>query len=56
MSKEGQAVGETMTHGIISVTQETDLEEVSHFLVHERIRQLLALSIAAQGCRSASHV
>ncbi len=48
MSKEGQTVGEIMTRGVISVTQDTDLEEVSHLFVHERISRLPVLAIAAR--------
>ena len=40
ISKEGRTVGEIMTRGVISVTLDTDLEEVSHILVHERIKRL----------------
>ncbi len=43
ISKEGQQIGEIMTRGVISVTPDTDLEEVSHLLVHERIRRLPVL-------------
>ena len=40
ISKEGRTVSEIMTRGVISVTLDTDLEEVSHILVHERIKRL----------------
>ncbi len=40
ISKVGRTVGEIMTRGVISVTPHTDLEEVSHILVHERIKRL----------------
>src|SRR5260370_24021633 len=40
IGKEGQTVGEIMTRGVISVTPDTDLEEVSHILVHQRIKRL----------------
>ncbi len=43
IGKEGQKVGELMTRGVISVTPDTDLEEVSHLLVYERIRRLPVL-------------
>ncbi|GAC1402794.1 MAG: CBS domain-containing protein [Ktedonobacteraceae bacterium] len=43
ISKEGQTVGEIMTHGVITITPDTDLEEVSHILVHERIKRLPVL-------------
>ncbi len=40
ISKEGRTVGDIMTHSIISVSADTDLEEASYILVHERIRRL----------------
>ena len=43
ISKEGQTVGDIMTRGVISVTPDTDLDEVSHLLVHERIKRLPVL-------------
>jgi len=43
ISKQGQTVGEIMTRGVISVTPDTDLDEVSHLLVHERIKRLPVL-------------
>lgn len=43
ISKEGQTVGDIMSHDVISVTPDTDLEEVRHILVHERIKRLPVL-------------
>jgi CBS-domain-containing membrane protein len=43
MSKSGQTVGSIMTPGCISVAPDTDLEDVSHILVHENIRRLPVL-------------
>ena len=43
ISKEGETVAEIMTRGVISVTPDTDLDEVSHLLVHERIKRLPVL-------------
>src|SRR5439155_10696704 len=43
ISKEGQTVGEIMTRGVVSVTPDTDLEEVGHILVNERIKRLPVL-------------
>ena len=43
IGKEGKTVGDIMTRGVISVTPDTDLEEVSHLLVHERIKRLPVL-------------
>jgi CBS domain-containing protein len=44
IGKEGQAVGDIMSRAVISVTPDTDLEEVSHILVHERIKRLPVLA------------
>jgi CBS domain-containing protein/DNA-directed RNA polymerase subunit RPC12/RpoP len=43
IGKQGRTVGEIMTRGVISVTPDTDLEEASRILVHERIKRLLVL-------------
>lgn len=43
ISKEGQRVGDIMTRGVISVTPDTELEDVGHILVHERIKRLPVL-------------
>jgi CBS domain-containing protein len=43
ISKAGQTIGEIMTRGVISVTPDTDLEEVGYLLVHERIKRLPVL-------------
>jgi len=43
ISKDGRSVGEIMTRGVISVMPQTDLEEVSHILLHERIKRLPVL-------------
>jgi CBS domain-containing protein len=43
IAKEGRKVGDIMTRGVISVSEDTDLEEVSHILVHERIKRLPVL-------------
>ena len=43
ISKQGQTVDEIMTRGVISVTPDTNLDEVSHLLVHERIKRLPVL-------------
>lgn len=39
IGKEGRTVGEIMSRGVISVTPDTDLEEVSYLLVHESIKR-----------------
>jgi CBS domain-containing protein len=44
ISKEAQTVGEIMTRGVISVTPDTDLEDVGHILVQERIKRLPVLN------------
>lgn len=43
ISKQGPTVGDIMSRGVISVTPDTALEEVSHLLVHERIKRLPVL-------------
>ncbi|HLJ34157.1 MAG TPA: CBS domain-containing protein [Ktedonobacteraceae bacterium] len=43
ISKEGKTVGEIMTRGVISITPDTELEEVRHILVNERIKRLPVL-------------
>lgn len=43
ISKEGKTVGEIMTRGVISVSADTDLQDMSHILVHERIKRLPVL-------------
>ncbi len=43
ISKEGQTVGQIMSHSVISVTPDTDLEVVRHILVNERIKRLPVL-------------
>ena len=40
ISKEGRTAREIMTRGVISVTPDTDLDEVRYILVHERIKRL----------------
>jgi CBS domain-containing protein len=43
IAKKGRLVRDIMTRGIISVTSETDLEEVRRILISERIRRLLVI-------------
>jgi CBS domain-containing protein len=43
IAKEGRHVHDIMTRGVISVTEDTDLEEVSRILIHERIKRLPVL-------------
>jgi CBS domain-containing protein len=43
IGREGETVGDIMTRSVISVTPETDLEEVRRVLVLERIRRLIVL-------------
>lgn len=43
IGKEGRTVGDIMTRSVISVTPDTDLDEVSRILVHERIKRLIVL-------------
>jgi CBS domain-containing protein len=43
IGKEGRTVGDIMSRGVISITLGTNLEDVSHILVHERIKRLPVL-------------
>ncbi len=43
IAKKGQLVGDIMTHELISVTPDTELDTASHILVHERVRRLPVL-------------
>ena len=43
IAKNGDRVRDIMTRGVISVSEDTDLEEVSRILVHERIKRLPVL-------------
>ena len=40
---QGEMVGDIMTRSVISVAPDTDVEEVSHILVHDHIKRLLVL-------------
>lgn len=40
IAKEGHKVADIMTRGLISITPDTDIEEVSHLLAHKRIRRV----------------
>ena len=43
ISKQGQTVSDIMSRGVISVTEDTDVEEVSHLLTNRRIRRVPVL-------------
>ena len=43
ISKQGQVVADIMSRGTISVTEETDVEEVVHLLTNRRIRRVPVL-------------
>src|SRR3569832_1771558 len=43
ISKEGHTVADIMSRGVISVTEDTDVEEVSHLLTNRRIRRVPVL-------------
>lgn len=43
IGKPGRQVKDIMTGGLISVTQDTDLEDVAHILVHQKIKRLPVL-------------
>lgn len=44
ISKKGHTVADIMSRGVISVTEDTDVEEVSHLLTNRRIRRVPVLS------------
>lgn len=44
IARKGQLVRDIMTRSVITVSEETELEEVSRILLHERIRRLLVVS------------
>lgn len=43
ISKAGHTVADIMSRGVISVTEDTDVEEVSHLLTNRRIRRVPVL-------------
>ena len=43
ISKKGQTVADIMSRGVISVTEDTDVEEVAHLLTNRRIRRVPVL-------------
>ena len=43
ISKQGQVVTDIMSRGAISVTEDTDVEEVAHLLTNRRIRRVPVL-------------
>ena len=43
ISKQGQNVADIMSRGAISVTEDTDVEEVAHVLTNRRIRRVPVL-------------
>ncbi|HEY7418065.1 MAG TPA: CBS domain-containing protein [Ktedonobacteraceae bacterium] len=43
IAREGQLVRNIMTRGVISVTEDTNLEDVNNILIHERIKRLFVL-------------
>lgn len=43
ISKQGHSVAEIISRGVISVTEDTDVEEVSHLLANRRIRRVPVL-------------
>jgi CBS domain-containing protein len=43
LSKQGQNVADIMSRGAISVTEDTDVEEVAHVLTNRRIRRVPVL-------------
>ena len=43
IAKEGQTVADVMSRGVISVSPDTDIEEVAHLLTSQRIRRVPVL-------------
>lgn len=43
IGREGETVGDIMTRSVISAAPDTDVEEVSHILVHDHIKRVLVL-------------
>ena len=43
ISKQGHTVADIMSRGVISVTEDTDAEEVAHLLTNRRIRRVPVL-------------
>lgn len=43
ISRHGKTVGDIMTRGVISVTEETDIEAIAHLLTSQRIRRVPVL-------------
>jgi len=43
ISKQGHAIADIMSRSVISVTEDTDVEEVSHLLTNRRIRRVPVL-------------
>ncbi len=44
IARQGQTVADIMSRGVISVTEDTDVEEVAHLLTNRRIRRVPVLS------------
>lgn len=44
ISKQGHSVADIMSRGVISVTEDTDVEEVAHLLTNSRIRRVPVVS------------
>lgn len=48
LAREGQTAGEVMTGPVITVTEDTDVDDVRHLLVERRIRRVPVLSAEAR--------
>ena len=44
ISRQGQTVADIMSRGVISISEESDVEEVAHLLTNRRIRRVPVLS------------
>ena len=43
ISRHGRTVGDIMTRGVISITEDTDVETIAHLLTSQRIRRVPVL-------------
>lgn len=49
LTREGETAGEVMTGPVITVTEDTDVEDVRHLLVERRIQRVPVLGAEARG-------
>jgi CBS domain-containing protein len=49
LAREGETAGEVMTGSVITVTEDTDVDDVRHLLVERRIRRVPVLGAGGKG-------